>query len=218
MDSVRSWPSSLLVGDASFWINLVAGGRADDIVRALVKRPQIPRIALEELERGRDKGRQTAAALSNMIKFRLVEVADLPDAAEEIYLSLVAGPVSQTLDDGEAATLALALELGAVAIIDERKAINLARNRFPELQIVSSTELLLSDVVRSVLSTEELGSVLYAALREARMRVPNNLLETVCAYLGAERASGCASLPVRVRQTTEKILECSVVTFGKADI
>jgi predicted nucleic acid-binding protein len=202
MGSARSWPSGLLVADASFWINLVAGGRAVDIIRVLAKRPQIPRVALDELERGRDKGRQTAAALSEMIKSGLVVVAELPEAAEETYLSLVAGPVSQTLDDGEAATLALALEVGAIAIIDERKAIKLAQSRFPDLRIVSTTDLLLSDVVRAVLSTEELGCVLYAALREARMRVPDNLLEAVCACLGSERASNCASLPARVRQPT----------------
>lgn len=207
MDSVRSWPSGVLVADASFWINLVAGGRAADIIRALATRPQIPRVALEELERGRAKGRQTAAALAGMINSGLVAVAELPEAAEETYLSLVAGPVSQTLDDGEAATLALALEIGAVAIIDERKAINLAWNRFPELRIVSTTELLLSDLVRSALSTVELGDVLYAALQEARMRVPDNLLEAVCTHLGTERTSNCASLPARVREPAGKILE-----------
>jgi predicted nucleic acid-binding protein len=202
MGSVRSWPSGPLIADASFWINLVAGGRAADIIRVLPTRPQIPRIAVEELERGRDKGRQTAAALSDLIKSGLVAVTDLPESAEEVYLSLVAGPVSQTLDDGEAATLALALNFGAIAIIDERKAINVARRRFPELRIASTTELLLSDVVRLVFSYEELGCVFYAALRDARMRVPDDFLETVCACLGTERASHCASLPSRVRLPT----------------
>jgi predicted nucleic acid-binding protein len=206
MDPVRSWPSGLLVADASVWINLVAGARAADVIRVLAMRPQIPRIALDELERGRDKGRRTAAALAGLIKNGLVEVAELPSGAEETYLNLVAGPVSQTLDDGEAATLALALQVGAVAIIDERKAINLARDRFPALQIISTTELLLSDAVRSVFSNEELGNVLYGALREARMRVPEHLLEAVCACLGPERAAGCVSLPARVRQSTGKIL------------
>lgn len=206
MDPVRSWPSGLLVADASVWINLVAGARAADVIRVLAMRPQIPRIALDELERGRDKGRRTAAALADLIKDGLVEVAELPSGAEETYLNLVAGPVSQTLDDGEAATLALALQVGAVAIIDERKAINLARDRFPALQIISTTELLLSDAVRSVFSNEELGNVLYGALREARMRVPEHLPEAVCACLGPERAAGCVSLPARVRQSTGKIL------------
>jgi predicted nucleic acid-binding protein len=206
MDPVRSWPSGLLVADASVWINLVAGARAADVIRVLAMRPQISRIALDELERGRDKGRRTAAALADLIKDGLVEVAELPSEAEDTFLNLVAGPVSQTLDDGEAATLALALQIGAVAIIDERKAINLARDRFPALQIISTAELLLSDAVRSVFSDEELGNVLYRALQEARMRVPEHLLEAVCACVGPERAAGCVSLPARARQSTGKTL------------
>lgn len=206
MDPVRSWPNGLLVADASVWINLIAGARAGDVIRVLAMRPQIPRIALDELERGRDKGRRTAAALADLINDGLVEVTELSSEAEETYLNLVAGPVSQTLDDGEAATLALALHVGAVAIIDERKAINLARDRFPALQIMSTTELLLSDAVRSVFSNEELGNVLYGALREARMRVPEHLLEAVCACLGPERTAGCVSLPARVRQSIRKTL------------
>ena len=206
MDPVRSWPSGLLVADASVWINLVAGARASDVIRVLAMRPQISRIALDELERGRDKGRRTAAALADLIKDGLVEVAELPSEAEETFLNLVAGPVSQTLDDGEAATLALALQIGAVAIIDERKAINLARDRFPALQIISTAELLLSDAVRSVFSDEELGNVLYRALQEARMRVPEHLLKAVCACVGPERAASCVSLPARARQSTGKTL------------
>ena len=206
MDPVRSWPSGLLVADASVWINLVAGARASDVLRVLAMRPQISRIALDELERGRDNGRRTAAALADLIKDGLVEVAELPAEAEETFLNLVAGPVSQTLDDGEAATLALALQIGAVAIIDERKAINLARDRFPALQIISTAELLLSDAVRSVFSDEELGNVLYRALQEARMRVPEHLLKAVCACVGPERAAGCVSLPARARQSTGKTL------------
>jgi predicted nucleic acid-binding protein len=206
MDPVRSWPSGLLVADASVWINLVAGARASDVIRVLAMRPQISRIALDELERGRDKGRRTAAALADLIKDGLVEVAELPSEAEETFLNLVAGPVSQTLDDGEAATLALALQIGAVAIIDERKAINLARDRFPALQIISTAELLLSDAVRSVFSDEELANVLYRALQEARMRVPEHLLKAVCACVGPERAAGCVSLPARARQSTGKKL------------
>jgi predicted nucleic acid-binding protein len=97
MDPVRSWPSGLLVADASVWINLVAGARAADVIRVLAMRPQIPRIALNELERGRDKGRRTAAAHADLIKDGLVEVAELPLEAEGTYLNLVSGSVSQKL-------------------------------------------------------------------------------------------------------------------------
>jgi predicted nucleic acid-binding protein len=200
MDPVRSWDETgPVVADASVWINLVAGGRAPNILRALPLPLQISRIALDELERGRDKGRVTAKRMEPLIAAGLVAVIDLTDGAEEIYLSLVAGPVSQTLDDGEAATLAHALQAGGSAIIDERKAIGLAASRFPDLRIISTTDLLMSSRLHSVLSRTDLADILYAALTDARMRVPDHLLDAVCEYLGPSRILNCPSLPARLR-------------------
>lgn len=64
MGPVRFRPEPPLVADASVWINLIAGGRALDILRALGQPTIIPNIALGELERGRDKGRSAAKGLS----------------------------------------------------------------------------------------------------------------------------------------------------------
>jgi predicted nucleic acid-binding protein len=200
MGPVRSWgETGPLVADASVWINLVAGGRAAAILRAFPLPLQISRIALDELERGRDKGRVTAEGMEPLIAAGLVAVIDLPESAEDIYLSLVAGPVSQTLDDGEAATLALALQAGGTAVIDERKAIGLAASRFPNLRIISTTDLLMSGRLHPVLSRTDLANVLYAALTDARMRVPDHLLDAVCECLGPSRILDCPSLPARVR-------------------
>ncbi len=192
-----------LVADASFWINIIAGGRAEEVLRALCNPLQIPRIALDELERGRDKGRATAQALTHLIEADLVRVIDLPETAEGTFLSLVAGAISQTLDDGEAATLALSLEIGGCAIIDERKAISLAASRFPKLLVVTTSDLLLSEPIRTALSPRELSDLFFAALTNARMRVPEHLLETVCECIGKNRVSQCVSLPARVRNTAE---------------
>lgn len=200
MDPVRSWDETApAVADASVWINLVAGGRASDILRAFSVPFQIARIALEELERGRDKGRVTAGLMEPLIASGLVAVIDLSESAAEIYLSLVAGPARQTLDDGEAATLALAIDIGGIAIIDERKAISLASSRFPDLRIISTTDLLMSSRLRAVLSKTDLADVLYAALTDARMRVPDHLVDAVCEWLGPSRVLDCPSLPARVR-------------------
>lgn len=200
MDPVRSWDETgPVVADASVWINLVAGGRAPDMLRVFPLPLQISRIALEELERGRDKGRITAERMEPLIAAGLVAVIDLPESAEELYLSLVAGPVSQTLDDGEAATLALALEVGGTAIIDERKAIGIAASRFPDLRIISTTDLMMSSQLHAVLSKTDLADALYAALIDARMRVPDRLLDTVCEWLGPARILDCPSLPTSVR-------------------
>lgn len=199
MDSVRFRPEPPLVGDASVWINLVAGGRAVDVLRALVKPTIIPSIALGELERGRDKGRSAYAGIKQLIAAGYVTVFDLPEAAEETYLSLVAGRASRTLDDGEAATLALALHFGATALIDERKAIGIAAARFPDLTVATTTDLLMSAHVRSVLDADTLAAALFASLTQARMRVPNHLLDEVCECLGPDRVRSCLSLPARVR-------------------
>jgi predicted nucleic acid-binding protein len=204
MDPVRSWDETRpVVADASVWINLVASGRAPDILGALPLPLQIPRIALDELERGRDKGRVTAERIEPLIAAGLVAVMHLAESAEEIYLSLVAGSVRQTLDDGEAATLALALQAGGAAIIDERKAISLAALRFPDLRIISTTDLLMSGRLHSVLSRADLADVLYAALVDARMRVPDHLLDEVCELLGPSRILDCPSLPARVRPAVQ---------------
>ena len=47
MDPVRFRPEPPLVADASVWINLVAGGRALDVLRAFAKPTIIPSIALD---------------------------------------------------------------------------------------------------------------------------------------------------------------------------
>lgn len=204
MDPVRFRPEPPFVADASVWINFLASSHAVDVLRAFSGPTIIPNIVLGELERGRDKGRSTHAGIKPLIAAGYVTAIDLPEEAEDVYLSLVAGRASQTLDDGEAATLALALHLGATALIDERKAISIAATRFPVLTVATTTDLLLSAQVRTVLNADQLADVLFASLMEARMRVPDHLLDEVCACLGADRTQRCLSLPARVRSAEQR--------------
>lgn len=201
MSPPRSWIDGgrPLVADASVWINIIAGGQAMAILNALARPLILPRIVLGELERGRDKGRATAERMVELIEMGLVEVADLHADAETTFMSLIVGPVSETLDDGEAATLAHALQIGGTAMIDERKAIGLAGRRFPTLPIVSTTELLLSSMTREVLTDEQIAEMLHAALQSARMRVSDEHMAEVCQRLGPSRAADCISLPAAMR-------------------
>jgi predicted nucleic acid-binding protein len=207
MDRVRFRPEAPLVADASVWINLLASGRAVDVLRVLPKPTIIPSIALGELERGRDKGRSAHAGVTSLIEAGYITVIDLPEEAEGVYLSLVAGRASETLDDGEAATLALSVHLGATALIDERKAICIAASRFPVLTVATTTDLLFSAQVRTVFDAGQLADALFASLMEARMRVPDHLLDEVCACLGSDRTRLCLSLPARARAFRKAILE-----------
>jgi hypothetical protein len=203
MSHQSSWldGGASLVGDASVWINLVATGRAEKILRSSPVEFAITTTALGELENGRAKGRQTVAEVARLIEADLIREVSLSSADEAVFLALVAGPTSLTLDDGEAATIAYALGAGTVALIDERKATDLCADRYPALIVMSTTDLLLADPIASSFQTDGLSECLFLALTVARMRVPDRHLARVCDLLGPDRCRECRSLPAAWRQS-----------------
>ncbi|OJU40900.1 MAG: hypothetical protein BGN99_14065 [Alphaproteobacteria bacterium 65-37] len=189
----------MMVADASVWINLAATGGADWILKAIPCPVVITDVALSELERGRSKGRQAAHEVTGLISMGLTQVVALDAADEALFLSLVSGAASETLDDGEAATLAYAERLGACAVIDERKATNLAARRLPNLEVRATSDLLLRPEVRNTFGEAVLAEAVFAALTGARMRVPERHVEAIVGLLGDVRAALCHSLPARFR-------------------
>lgn len=190
-----------MVADASVWINLVATGSAARILTALAQPVVITDVAFEELDRGRPKGRQAADEVTALLHMGLAEIVQMEAADEGLFLSLVSGPALETLDDGEAATLACAHRLGVCAMIDERKATSLAARRFPHLEVRSTADVLLAAAVRGSFDEAELAEVLFNALIGARMRAPEHLAQEIVRLLGDERAARCLSLPARLRPT-----------------
>jgi predicted nucleic acid-binding protein len=188
-----------LVGDASFWVSIVASGRSEDILRAIPNAVLITDVAANELERGRARGRNTFDGIQELIASSLLSVVTCPEEAEPVYYDLVGGNAVETLDDGEACTLAYALHSSGCAVIDEKKATVLARRRFPALPLLSTTDLMLSALVRSAIGPDGAAAALFEALMGAKMRVPPHLVEEVCLILGEDRASKCHSLPQRRR-------------------
>jgi predicted nucleic acid-binding protein len=189
----------MMVADASVWINLVATGGADRILQALPRPLLITEVAFGELGRGRPKGRQAADEVTVLVHVGLAQMVSLEAADEALFLPLVSGSTIETLDDGEAATLACAERLSAGAVIDERKATSLAARRLPHLEVRSTTDLLLGPDVRGALGEAGLGEAVFAALMGARMRVPERHTQEVVRLLGSERAGRCVSLSARVR-------------------
>lgn len=188
-----------LVSDASVWINLIATGRAEEILRAAAAEHKITATARLELENGRAKGRQSATAIVDLIRAGLVQEVSLGRAEEAVFLDLVAGPAGQTLDDGEAATIAFALSANAIALIDERKATTLCARRYPNLRVMSTVDLLLSSLIKEAFDKDGLGECLFKALSIARMRVPDRHRTELCNLLGPERLRQCKSLPTAWR-------------------
>lgn len=187
-------PAAVVVADASAVINLNATGHAEAIIRAIPNRIVVVEAVPAELEEGRSKGRGDAAALFSLIAAGLVTEVQLGDVGEEHFESFVIGPASETLDDGEAATLAYAIEHRGVPLIDERKAIRIFAERFPERKLGCTVDVLAHSAVQSALGRSALSEAVYNALQFARMRVLPHHVEWIVSVIGAENAVKCTSL------------------------
>jgi predicted nucleic acid-binding protein len=159
----------------------------------------VPKVVLDELQMGVGKGHCSYDAVRLWEKQGLVQQVDFGSQGRILFEMLVRGNVSSTLDDGEAATLASASELRAKALIDERKARRLANELDPKICVVSTAELLLSHEVSGWLGIDGQRTALENAIREARMSIPDELVDKVVSILGMERACDMSSLPRRIR-------------------
>lgn len=189
-----------LVADASAIINLNGSGAAEQILQLVPHPFVVVRQAVKELEDGRNRGHSDADRLAQLIDNGHVEVRDLGKLGSGIFESLVSGATLQTLDDGEAASIALAVEINGIVVIDERKAMTLCGSRFPSLEVVSTSCLLVHEQIQSGLGERNLADAVFGALQSARMRVPTELVEQVVALIGRDRALLCPSLPRSARR------------------
>lgn len=187
------------MADTSAVINLIATGYADAIIGAFPQKLVVVDVVRGELENGRRRGRQDLDRLNDLVGAGHVCVVQLGDDGNRYFEELVLGPAIATLDDGEAATIAYALERGGSALIDERKATNICGERFPKLCVGSTVDLLFVSEVRQQLGEASLGDALFNALQHARMQVFPQHLDEVMELIGSDRAGLCHSLPRRAR-------------------
>lgn len=194
--------STMLVADASVIINLNATLRAGEILDTLPNGLLVTKSACDELEAGLRSGHCDAEKLAVLIEQGRVRIANLGAVGQSIFERLIDGPAKETLDDGEAATIAYACEASCVALIDERKARRICAAAFPDLVVASTAELLASAPVRQRLGAAGQVAAVLNALRGGRMRVPAEHVRVIVSLIGEEEASTCVSLPTRVRQTS----------------
>ena len=197
--SLSEFPAPL-VADTSVVINLIATGLAPTIVAGLPSRLIVVDVVPDELENGRTRGRKDADRLTELVTAGLVEVVTLGGKASEYFEGLVIGPAAETLDDGEAATIAYALEHAGTALIDERKATRICAEKYPALRVRSTIDLLTHSEMQRHLGPESLVTAVFNALRDGRMGVIPQHLERVVRLIGGERAALCDSLPRAARQ------------------
>jgi predicted nucleic acid-binding protein len=199
-------PEALVVADASVIINLNATGYAADIIRALQNQLTVVEAVMAELETGRPQGRVDASLLNDLVTSGLVDIVKLDDGATENFENLVVGAAAQTLDDGEAATIAYAIAHGAIALIDERKANRICAERFSEVRVGCTVDIFSHPKVQESLSREVLAAAVFNALIRGRMRVFPHHVEWVVGLIGMERTTQCASLSNAVRTLARNLV------------
>lgn len=187
--------STPLTIDASVTINLSASGMGGRILRAINRRIIVADVISEELRNDPPAGRDDAAQLRAWIDEGLITEVPLATIDGAAFLGLVTGDAADTLDDGEAATIALAVEHSAHTVLDERKAIRICRARYPNVALASTADLLLHAGVMDRLGERAIADALFAALVGARMRVLPHNMQKVIELIGTERAARCSSLP-----------------------
>src|SRR5580704_9763337 len=163
--------SAVIIIDASAAINLNATGCASKILAHLPNTVIIPEIVLEELKRGASRGRGDGMQTQQLIDEGLLKCEPLSDAGLAHFEHLVVGAAVDTLDDGEAATIAHAIEQNGVALIDERKAVRICGERFPSLQLGATVDIFTHPDIQSGLGKNLLQAAVVRALTVARMRV-----------------------------------------------
>jgi predicted nucleic acid-binding protein len=196
--------SALLVADTSVAINLTASSSAPEILHALPYKIVIVDVILKELEIGRERERRDAELTNFLVRSKHLEVVSLGDDGWVHFEDLVTGAAAETLDDGEAATIAYALERSGVSVIDEDKATHICSLRHPSLLIASSLDLFGHPMVCEALGSERLADAVFSALQGARMRVLPRHHQWVFDLIGAERAALCPSLPRFLREPDKR--------------
>lgn len=181
-----------LVLDTSVLINLNACGHGARILASIPNDIVVPEIVAGELEHETSRKNGERSFLNAVLSAGIVALVNLNDAENEIFHELTA--TSPSLGDGEAATIAVAVEKGFLPVIDDKR----GRGRAAALQKREpywSIDLFRHPATIAALGTQLANDALYLALRVGRMRVPSERANGVISLLGMERSRDCTCLP-----------------------
>lgn len=195
-----------LVLDTSVLINLYASTCGVEILSALPNEILVPEIVVSELEHETSKKNGEHQFIQELVASKNVRLIGLDQREYDVFEGLVSGTPS--LDDGEAATIAIAACRRCLPVIDEKKGRQQAQAHIPDKQPGWSI-----DLIRHPEATAKLGAALsidalYFALRDGRMRIHESHCDQVVSLIGIQRALKCKSLPgykVRWQQWQELI-------------
>jgi predicted nucleic acid-binding protein len=189
-----------VIADTSALINLNATGCAAAILEAFPSQVIVTEAVLLDMQQpGVRNQTGDAEQTAKLISDGLITKWELGADALDHFADLTIGSAGETLDDGEAATIALALERQAIAIVDEKKGRRICAKRYPKLSIACSTDLLCHASVEKRLGKPVMKMAVLRALQQARMNVTPDQLDWILNLIGATNAEACPSLPRSAR-------------------
>lgn len=182
-----------LILDTSVLINLHACTYGEQVLAAVPNTISVPDVVARELEHETSHLNGENQFLRHLIARKILDVTPMDDESYRVYETLISSPGS--LDDGEAATIAIASALCCVPVIDERKGRAQAENMLYGRTIAWSLDLLAHPAVQAGLSNNKAIEAIYLALYQGRMRIDEERCEAVVRLIGQDRALNCTSLP-----------------------
>jgi predicted nucleic acid-binding protein len=182
-----------LILDTSVLINLHACKYGERILASIPNDVVVSEIVVGELEHETSRQNGEHRFLHDLVTGGIVTLATMTDAEYEIFHELAS--TSPSLDDGEAATIAIAAARHFLPVIDERR----GRSRATALMNARtpgwSLDLFRHPTAIAVLGDQPALEALYLALRDGRMRIPAESADNVIALIGMERSRDCTCLP-----------------------
>lgn len=137
----------VLMLDACCLINLHASGRLAEIAQVLptpvvvseiVWEQEVPTLRQVDEVTGKPAEKAVADDIIRIISFDIIRIISFDAAEAEAFVDFAA----ELGDDGEAATCSIAFRRGWAIATDDRAAVRFIRRESPQLQIVSSLDLI----------------------------------------------------------------------------
>lgn len=175
-----------IVIDTSVLINLHSCTFGKEILTAIPNQFIVPELVAREFFQGTDE----KTFLSDLFNAKLADLCDMTEDEEVIFSELVVN-----LDDGESATIAIAINRSFLPTIDERKGRSKLNTMKPDLEPAWSLDLFRHPLVVSQLGPTISENAIYLAMREGHMRIPEERAEEIIALIGEKRAKECICLP-----------------------
>jgi predicted nucleic acid-binding protein len=186
--------------DASVLINFLGSGIPDRLIQAFAGRILVAEPVYKEVYNDPGHRVRPREWMESLDQGGLLEIVRLSGEALQRYLDFGAAG----LDNGEAATLALALDRNAIPVIDEKRARRLYAANYPGARLSSTVELFHELSERDAVAEDILRAGLFDAIRIARMRVLPEMMDWVIAAIGPENAESCSSIPAIARNSRPK--------------